>query len=585
MRTSWGQYGDRRGAVPAWNRPLRFDSERRFARRALIRTPVVRKVFEIDVKSPYYSFKGVKQRWRDLCNGFPCEREGAGRARSLLASDRHQGAAPGGGESPEETMNFGPPQSAGLSSQWAESILDALPDAVLATDREGRILWANRVFLRIFGYSPAFLREQRATVIAGPYATEAEGRVLSEVVARGSGSFDLTAFNQEGVSFPSLIRVRVPESDPDLRLVVVTDTSERERLRAELVVKAEAAQREKEMLRSTAESIAEGVLVADDSERIVLINTAASRLLGLSAAEVNGRPLASVELPGTLRGHWLAFLAGSRKIDARGLEVEIGGESRQIQVQLAKVRSVRGLPLGSVVVLAEEGLGEREAGEGEAFLEALCHELRTPLASIQGFVATLLNDEELDADLRREFYGIIRKDAQRLSHLLENLIEISRLQAGPLILERDSVDLKGLLLESVHQICEEESLDPQRLRVDLPRGPVIASVDRKRVQTVLKELVRNAVEHGWSERGVSIRLKVDAGAATTEVRDWGQGLPSGAEEAFSRVSSHFYRQSGTATAAGLGLALCRKVAEKHAGDLRVETPEDGGVQVALRLPL
>ena len=230
-------------------------------------------------------------------------------------------------------------------------------------------------------------------------------------------------------------------------------------------------------------------------------------------------------------------------------------------------------------------MGERDAGDGEAFLEALCHELRTPLASIQGFVATLINDEDLDPELRQEFYGIIRKDAARLSHLLENLIEISRLQAGPLVLERDSVDLKGLLLESVHQVCEEESLDPSQLQVDLPRGPVIASVDRKRVQTVLKELVRNAVEHGWSDRGVSIRLRVDSGAATAEVRDWGQGLPSGAEEAFSRVSSHFYRRGGSATAVGLGLALCRKVAEKHAGDLRVETPDDGGVQIALRLPL
>ncbi|MDQ7007305.1 MAG: PAS domain-containing protein [Acidobacteriota bacterium] len=465
------------------------------------------------------------------------------------------------------------------------SIFDALPDAVLVTDAEGRIQWVSHVFSRLFGYSEALLRGERASLIVGPYASEAEGRALSELVARGEGDIDLTAFNQEGISFPAWIRVRIPDKHPELRLVVVTDGSERERLRAELVVKAEAAQREKEILRSTAESIAEGLLVADDSERIVLVNSAASRLLGVSATEINGRPLASVELPGTLRGHWLAFLAGARQIDARGLEVEVGDETRHVQVQLAKVCSVRGLPLGSVVVLAEEAVGGKDAGDGAALLEVFFHQLRTPLASIQGFAATLTGDENLAPELQREFCGIIRKDAARLARRLETWLEIFRLHAGLPVLERDLVDLNGLLLESVDQVCEEASVDPSRFQVDLPGNPVIASVDRRRVQNALKELVRNAVEHGWSERGVSISLRGDSGAATAEVRDWGQGLPPGAEEAFARVASAFPHRADGGTAVGLGLAFCRKVAERHAGDLRVETAEGGGVRVALRLPL
>lgn len=464
-------------------------------------------------------------------------------------------------------------------------MLDALPDALLEADASGRILWANEVFVTIFGYDQDVLRGQPASLIAGPYASQKEGKSLAELISRGEGSLELTAFNHEGVSFPSLVRVKTPQADKNRRLVVVTDVSERDRLRAELVIKAERVQREKEMLRATTESIAEGVLVIDDSERLVLVNGTACQLLGLS--EASGHALASVDLPGVLRGRWLAFLAGKQKFDSQTIEIELPTGAKTLLVQMAKVLTNQGVPMGSVMVVAdakEEGV--LRFGRDE-LVGALSQKLRTPLASIRGFVATLLEEPDLDADVRREFHEILRKDTARLSSLTENLIELAQLQSGQSVVDRHAVDLTEVIKEAVNLVCDESGVDCQSIALDLPGSPIIASVDRRRIRNVFAELLRNAVQHGWSERGVKISLRVDETSATAEVRDWGAGPTRADIDQFSENVRHFgiRTAAGRAAQAKLGLTLCQQVLRQHSGELHLEQPDDGGVQAVLRLPL
>ncbi len=198
------------------------------------------------------------------------------------ANDRVEGSRPPEGGRPasrppvhERGGRSTVPGPARDAATLLAGVLDALPDAVLVADEEGHILWVNREFERLLGISPRALHGRRVSLLAGPYEEQAEGAHVLALVRRGEGELEVPAFQASGESFPCLVRVR-PLADlggRPARIVTVTDQTESQRLRAELVARAEAIQREKEILRATAACLdREGLVVADEGERVILVN-------------------------------------------------------------------------------------------------------------------------------------------------------------------------------------------------------------------------------------------------------------------------------------------------------------------------
>jgi signal transduction histidine kinase len=214
------------------------------------------------------------------------------------------------------------------------------------------------------------------------------------------------------------------------------------------------------------------------------------------------------------------------------------------------------------------------------FVANASHELRTPLFSLAGFLE-LLSDEQLDDMTRREFLATMQDQVARLSKLATDLLDLSRLDAGQLTVEREPVDL-GELVET---LCGEFAAVSQRRGQPLQpvvAGPTVALADPQRVLQIGRSLVENAFRHAVPEAAIRLRAGVADGFARLSVEDAGPGIPP---EHAVHVFDRFYRvdDGAQASGSGLGLAIARELAELMGGSLRLENGT--GSVFALLLPL
>jgi signal transduction histidine kinase len=213
------------------------------------------------------------------------------------------------------------------------------------------------------------------------------------------------------------------------------------------------------------------------------------------------------------------------------------------------------------------------------FVANASHELRTPLFSLSGFLE-LLDDEELDEPTRREFLESMRDQVDRLTKLASDLLDLSRLDAGRLHVEREPVDLSDLS----EDIVKEFGPGAKMSRHDLEHEGegTIALADELRVLQIGRILVENAIRHTPPGTLVRVRTLVRDGDAVLEVEDAGDGIPLERQE---QLFDRFFRLDGTrASGSGLGLAIARQLAELMDGSVTVESAP-GRTVFSLRLPL
>ena len=212
------------------------------------------------------------------------------------------------------------------------------------------------------------------------------------------------------------------------------------------------------------------------------------------------------------------------------------------------------------------------------FIATASHELRTPIFSLGGFVE-LLQDEDLDESTRREFLEAMREQVARLQKLSVDLLDLSRLDAGSLELEREPVDLAELARSVVGEFRPALAEHHTDLTIELPETGPEASCDRERVAQIMRILLDNALRHTPEGTYVTVRADRDNGAAELTVADTGPGLPEGTRaKAFER----FYT-GDAARGAGLGLAIARELAERMEGRIVLRS-RPGGTAFTLELP-
>jgi hypothetical protein len=209
------------------------------------------------------------------------------------------------------------------------------------------------------------------------------------------------------------------------------------------------------------------------------------------------------------------------------------------------------------------------------------HELRSPLTSIKGYTALLLNRwDQLTDDQKRMMLGQVQHDADRVTRLITELLDISRLEAGRLTLRRERVDLRQVIATVVEQVAM--AYPELRVEVDLAEDlpPVLADPDK--VHQVLTNLVENAAKYADPSR-VRVTGAADADAVTIEVRDRGEGIAAGD---LPRLFDRFFRRDhGRPTGTGLGLWISRALAEAHGGALTATSEVGEGSAFRFRVPL
>ena len=218
-----------------------------------------------------------------------------------------------------------------------------------------------------------------------------------------------------------------------------------------------------------------------------------------------------------------------------------------------------------------------------SLIATVSHELRTPLAAIKGYASTLLaNDVEWDATSQREFLEIISQESDHLSQLVNDLLDMSRIESGNLIVSRQQCELEDLVQQAAYRALPAGS---NHLQVDLPPGLPPLYVDPQRIVAVLRNLLENAAK--YSDDGLAVRLSAvyEGEELVIRIEDEGPGIPP--EHGDQIFDSFFQAESGltrSRSGAGLGLAISQGFVRAHGGEIWLE-PRDRGTCIAFSLPL
>ena len=393
------------------------------------------------------------------------------------------------------------------------------------------------------------------------------GLALSRVLGRRIGRVARTAAAMAGGDMSA----RAPATSPR-EVATLADGLNRMAERVEGLLGQVTGERDRAS--ALVAGLAEGVVMVDPADQVLITNEAASRMLGVGA----GRDAVRDDLGPTLAEVVQRTRAAGQPVDGVEINTPDGGAIAVASVPLRE-------PPGTVVLTLRDVTSDRALERTRRDLVAnVSHELKTPVAAIRGFLE-LMEDDRMDPAARREFLGLMDAEAARLQRLVDEQLQLARLDSGGLPMHMEPMDLGALAREAARPrqvLGEKEGID---LRVEAP-GPVPMDGDPARLEQVLLILLDNAMRHTPSGGTITVRADVDGGDAVLEVADTGEGI---GPEAIDSVFDRFYRadpsrEAGTRTGAGLGLAIARGIVHAHGGEITVRSRPGEGACFTVRLP-
>jgi signal transduction histidine kinase len=231
----------------------------------------------------------------------------------------------------------------------------------------------------------------------------------------------------------------------------------------------------------------------------------------------------------------------------------------------------------------------KRVGETHSQMRALVanvsHDLKTPLSLIRMFSETLEMGRVPEESRRREYYAVLTRESERLSRLIDNVLDFSRIESG-----RQRYDLKpGSVEPVIHDVVESfrHPLHQQGFRLDVAVAPDLPDVplDAEAMKQALANLLDNAMKYSADRRHIVVTARPEAGGVAVEVTDEGIGIPAAERE---RIFEKFYRVGRSETqgrrGSGVGLALVKHIVEAHRGRVTVDGPPGGGSRFTLHLP-
>ncbi len=362
----------------------------------------------------------------------------------------------------------------------------------------------------------------------------------------------------------------------------------------DLQLQVQLSQRQKRNTEAIIYSIRDAVIVVDEFDKLLMANEAAGRLFNFDFK--NSQQMSIGELIDTGKSKFVEFLRQSRlnKVRATRKEIEFAedGKSKTFDCIVSCVYDQAERICGVVAVL-HDITREKDISQMKSdFVSHVSHELKTPLASITAYSEMLMDGEADDEETRKEFYSVIQSQAKRLNRLIEDILNISRIESGLIKIEKKPVSLTILIEEQMQMIkgyAEEKGIS--LLWGKAGQGPIVFDqvyADKDMVSQVIVNLLSNAVKYTKSGGSIRIETEVDEAARMmrVSVTDTGVGIP---ENEIEHVFDKFYRVEANKTQAkgtGLGLNLVKQIVEKiHNGRVFVTSRAGVGSTFGFELPL
>ena len=260
-----------------------------------------------------------------------------------------------------------------------------------------------------------------------------------------------------------------------------------------------------------------------------------------------------------------------------------GGYGTQIQAKFAENNDEIGELARTINNLSLQ-ISQTEKMQSE-FLSSVSHELRTPLTAISGWGETLMTSDEMDPVETRRGIVTMLKETKRLTSLVEELLEFSRIQDGRFKLNVEISDLRGVFEDTIFMYgnrLRQEGIDLQYEASDEDIPEI--SCDPERMKQVFLNILDNAAKYGGDGGKIHCDIRVEGQQLAVWIRDYGPGIP---EEELPLVKKKFYKGSSKARGSGIGLAVCEEIVSMHGGKLVIANADDGegGCEVTIYLPL
>jgi len=396
-----------------------------------------------------------------------------------------------------------------------------------------------------------------------------------------------TDWNFNGRSFDVIGRPMFDEVMNITHVVLVYhDVSVRKAAQQDLLAALQETQETNTKINGILRSAADGILVTDASEAVVLINRRAEELLNLIKSE----PAAPMKIE-TLRHAGLSQMLhqarqGGKDSFSEDLTFLLPGQSPCIcQARITVIKSAQDEFNGCITLLhdvTEQRAIDRMKDE---FVSTAAHELRTPLATIIGYADLLQMNNEYSPEQQAEYLRLIQKKAERLGEIVSDLLDISRIESG----EGVRLELKPARLD---KLCEDVVKSYRLQEVDHafvldfpPAALVTVNVDRYAMLQVIENLLSNAVKYSPQGGEVRISCHLENGSCLIAISDQGIGMTS---DQVARVYDKFYRADATNTAisgTGLGMTIVKHLVEAQSGKVHVTSSLGRGTTVTIRLPV
>jgi PAS domain S-box-containing protein len=467
-----------------------------------------------------------------------------------------------------------------MGRQW-QATVEAARDGLAILDERGRVIRANRRMADITGRDvPSLLGVDLPALLDADGTAGLARRTATALQIGRPDRFE----TQLGSTWQRVSLDPVNDEAGHVRGVAVgmVDMTETRRL-------YEGEREARMLLASVVAQMPIGILVADESGRVVLHNRQLELITHRSYLDTTlddpeawaglrfeGRPLGDGDSP------FVHVLRDAVRYDQREIEVQVDRSVHTLQFSAAPIL-VDGRPIAMVAALGDVTERKRLDALRDTFIGILSHELRTPVTTILGG-SRLLDSERrnLDDATRAELIRDITAEAERLHRLVEDLLVLARTERGVSMRMADPVLVRHIIPRVV---ADEQRFWPG-LEVSTSVSPQpTASGDAAYVEQVLRNLLSNAAKYGADSGPVEIAAKASHDSVQVTVRDHGPGIAS---EDLPYVFDLFYRGKSaarSASGAGIGLFVCRQLVEAMGGQIWARRPDDGGTEFGFSLPL
>ena len=373
---------------------------------------------------------------------------------------------------------------------------------------------------------------------------------------------------------------KISEGDLSQRIPVRKYNSEIEKLARmfnfmaeELEDKIIEISQEKNRIEVILESMVDGVIAVDKERKVSLINPAARRIFNIEAVRIKGKELIS-----TLFSHRIDMYL-QRSFDKKeSISREIkykNPEQKIIQATFIPLLDEEEKVNGGVIVLTDiTELRKLETVRND-FVANVSHELRTPLTSMVGYLDTLLESDIEDQETRNRFLRIIKEETDRLSILIKDLLNLSRIESHSFDLKAENFnEVLNKVINLLRKNAENKNIDFQ---VEIPENLPNVYMVREQIKQVLINLIDNAIKYTPSGGKIKIKVEKEGDKVYFSVKDNGMGIPQADQE---RIFERFYRvdkaRSRALGGTGIGLSIVRNIIKQHGSEIQVKSREGAG---------